>query len=256
MFSEHLQLSSAAITRSYTKHVESVSLAKRKKRKMAQGVNVSFCGQVFESATVAALTSRLLPLWEATHLWCVSGWTFWPYCPSCCLLSQITFWHSSLLSESLRWLWPKASGGPNDKASLTISRQEHGSEWGNWTVRERRGERRSAGEEGGAWGGGTRGAVTLSCKMEPVIICSFGAHQSLPSLAHTAPLTFLPLWHPFPFICLPSVLLSLVTTFPFFKDCIVHLRQCSLSSYMLLLTLLLLSTSSNLRKAESQETRS
>lgn len=34
----------------------------------------------------------------------------------------------------------------------------------------------------------------------------------------------------------------------FFKDCIVHQRQCSFDSYMFLLTLLLLSASSNLKK--------
>lgn len=34
--------------------------------------------------------------------------------------------------------------------------------------------------------------------MEPVIICSFGAHQALPSLSNTAPLTSLPVLRPLP----------------------------------------------------------
>lgn len=164
--------------------------------------------------------SSASPLRDNAPLMCFRM-NVWPYCPSCCLLSQITFWHSSLLSESLRWLWPKASGGPNDKASLTISRQEHGGEWGKLNCQgEKRGE-----EE--CWRGGWRrgGAVTPSCKMEPVIICSFGAHQSLPSLAHTAPLTFLPLWHPFSSVGLPSVLLSLVTTFPLFFKTVLYIRD-------------------------------
>ena len=45
------------------------------------------------------------------------------------------------------------------------------------------------------WGG-----VTPSCKMEPVIICSFGAHQALPSLSNTTLLTSLPLFHPLPYL--------------------------------------------------------
>lgn len=110
-----------------------------------------------------------------------------------CSLSQITFWHSSLLSQTLRYLGPRVDGGPNDKASLTISRQEQGGERGklNCQREKRREEERRRGR--GGWGGG---GVTPSCKMEPVIICSFGAHQALPSLSNTAPLTFLPLFHP------------------------------------------------------------
>lgn len=156
MFSEHLQLSSAE--KLYKACGERFS-CKKKKRKKNNGIRCECeflrtgfwishgCRFDFSSAS---------PLRGNAPLMCFRM-NIWPYCPSCCLLSQITFWHSSLLSESLRWLWPKASGGPNDKASLTISRQEHGSERGNWTVRERRGERRSAGEEGGAWGGGDKG---------------------------------------------------------------------------------------------------
>lgn len=40
--------------------------------------------------------------------------------------------------------------------------------------------------------------MTPSCKMEPVIICSFGAHQALPSLSNTALLTSLPVFRPLP----------------------------------------------------------
>lgn len=121
-----------------------------------------------------------------------------------CLLSQITFWHSSLLSQTLRYLGPRVDGGPNDKASLTISRQEQGGERGklNCQREKRREEEWSRGE------GGMGGRVTPSCKMEPVIICSFGAHQALPSLSNTALLTFLPLSHPLPFlVSLPSLIL-------------------------------------------------
>lgn len=64
------------------------------------------------------------------------------------LLSQITFWHSSLFSEMLRSFGSTADGGPNDKASLTISRQQQGGERGNWTVTERREERRKGGGRG------------------------------------------------------------------------------------------------------------
>lgn len=97
--------------------------------KLHEDVNVELFRHVFESVfpPLCFFAPRLLR--EAAHLWCVLGWTFGPYCPSCCLLSQITFWHSSLLSQTMRWLWPKASGGPNDKASLTISKQKQGGEW-------------------------------------------------------------------------------------------------------------------------------
>ncbi len=94
-------------------------------------------------------------------------------------------------------------GGPNDKASLTISRQEQGGERGKLNCqREKRRE-----EEWRRGEGGMEGRVTPSCKMEPVIICSFGAHQALPSLSKAALLTFLPLFHPLPFlVSLPSLI--------------------------------------------------
>lgn len=126
-----------------------------------------------------------------------------------CLLSWITFWHSSLLSQTLRYLGPRVDGGPNDKASLTISRQEQGGERGKLNCqREKRREEEWRREEGRMevewWG---CGGVTPSCKMEPVIICSFGAHQALPSVSNAALLTSLPLFHPLLFLLSPPSLI-------------------------------------------------
>lgn len=121
-------------------------------------------------------------------------------CLSGCLLSQITFWHSGLLSQTPRSLRLRASGGSNDKASLTISRQEQGGERGKLNCQREKRREEECRRKG--WGG--EGALTQSRKMESVIISSFGAHQTLPSLSNTTPLTFLSLsLSTFP-ICLPA----------------------------------------------------
>lgn len=220
MFSEHLhligstQLAFAATARSYTERVESDSLTKRKKEKNNMRCE---CEGLPAGFRIRFVFSSVSTLRGNTPLMCVRM-NVWPYCPSCCLLSQITFWHSSLLSESLQWLWPKASGGPNDKASLTISRQEHGGERGKLNCQgEKRGEeehRREGWREGGGGdkGGcdpilqnGARHNLFIWCPSESPFPRSHCSADLPPSL-----------WHPFPFVCLPSVLLSLVTTFPLF----------------------------------------
>lgn len=114
----------------------------------------------------------------------------------------------------------KRVGGQMIRLHSQLAGRSREARGGNWTVRERREERRSGGESGGrgcVCGGGGGGGLTPSCKMEPVIICSFGAHQALPSLSNAAPLTFLPLsltrsqWLPrlsptSLFLCRPSLL--------------------------------------------------
>ncbi|KAA8592706.1 hypothetical protein FQN60_018161, partial [Etheostoma spectabile] len=55
--------------------------------------------------------------------------------------------------QTLRCLGPRVDGGPNDKASLTISRQEQGGERGKLNCqREKRREEEWRREEGGMGG--------------------------------------------------------------------------------------------------------
>lgn len=134
---------------------------------------------------------------------------------------------------------------------------------GNWTVRERREEsRREEGVEERERRKG--GGLTPSCKMEPVIICSFGAYQALPSLSNTIPMTFLPLSHPLPSLTsfpslplfhLPASLHLSKHSLPFWKtsySLTLHvILCCSFYCHMLqlLTTLFLLNASSNLKKS-------
>lgn len=136
---------------------------------------------IFLSAPFASLVMAHSD--ERPALLCVTS------CLSGCLQSQITFWHSGLLSQTPRSLRLRASGGSNDKASLTISRQEQGGERGKLNCQREKRREEECRRKG--WGG--EGALTQSCKMESVIISSFGVHQTLPSLSNTTPLTFLSL---------------------------------------------------------------
>lgn len=74
--------------------------------------------------------------------------------------------------------------------------------------------------EKGGGGGGCDPILQNGARHNLFIWCP----SDSPFLPHAAPLTFLPLWHPLPFVCLPSVLLSLVTTLPLFLKTVLSVR--------------------------------
>lgn len=132
------------------------------------------CIAAFPSLFVCASSER----WHACAFRWTSGLIVCDLRLAGCLLSWITFWHSSLLSQTLQYLRLRVDGGPNDKASLTISRQKQGGERGKLNCqREKRRERRSGGEreKGGTVGSGGDPILQNGARHNLFIWCPSGS---------------------------------------------------------------------------------